>query len=77
MNSTPRAVIEQLKKNGYLHRDVSINNVVLAIGDKDLPIDEELRRRLEGFLIDFDYSLLINNSDPSALAQRTVRAIRF
>ncbi|KLO06778.1 hypothetical protein SCHPADRAFT_882422 [Schizopora paradoxa] len=127
-------VIQQLKSAGYLHRDISINNVVLAANDKKLvellknqgidchsnacavlprgegededssldegtanddecnksdvgctltatdllaaveskiSLPEEVRKRLEGFLIDFDYSIFAEGEDTSALADRT------
>ena len=70
------SVIEQLYFNGYLHRDISINNVVLANGDKDPAAQkaiDEYRKRLEGFLIDYDYAINFREETPSALADRTVR----
>ncbi|KLO13796.1 hypothetical protein SCHPADRAFT_997111 [Schizopora paradoxa] len=66
--------IEQLHNNKYLHRDVSINNVVLAIGDENPATQqdvEEFRKRLEGFLIDYDYAINVEKESPSALADRT------
>ncbi len=63
--------IQQLQEHGYLHRDVSPNNVMLAIGD--LAEDHnDLRKRLEGFLIDFDNALKISNASKSELATRIV-----
>lgn len=126
--------IQQLENAGCLHRDISINNVVLAINDEKLvqflksqgvecyssvcadmlpgkidhgpsqaetsvndternkmevfssstvsdiltatknntSLPEEVRKRLEGFLIDFDYSIFVDGEDISALADRTV-----
>ncbi|KLO05288.1 hypothetical protein SCHPADRAFT_1002990 [Schizopora paradoxa] len=127
--------IQQLEKAGCLHRDISINNIVLADNDKKLveflksqginchssicadslqsegegeapslveesanndkgnnnidedrsltmndllaaaenktSLPEDVRKRLEGFLIDFDYSIFIDREDSSALADRT------
>ncbi len=56
-----------------MHRDVSINNIVLAGGDKNLlEVHDELRKRLEGFLIDFDYAIKIARENKAALGDRTV-----
>ncbi|KLO13780.1 hypothetical protein SCHPADRAFT_940104 [Schizopora paradoxa] len=67
-------VIEQLHANGYLHRDVSIGNVVLANGDEN-PATSKARgsfvKRLEGFLIDYDHATKIANADQSTLTDKT------
>ncbi|KLO05872.1 hypothetical protein SCHPADRAFT_946555 [Schizopora paradoxa] len=56
------SVIKQLYDNNYLHRDVSINNVVLAEREEDA--FQSVYKRLQGFLIDYDYALWLGRDGP-------------
>ena len=71
-----RSVIEQLHENGYLHRDISIGNIILADGDEDLTDSKDrdsLTKRLEGYLIDYDHAIKIADEPTSTLTDKTVR----
>ncbi len=64
------SVIKQLYDKRYLHRDVSINNVVLAERDDD--VFEQVYKRLQGFLIDYDYAIFMDRLNSDARAEVTV-----
>lgn len=54
-----------LYRNGILHRDVSINNIMIAFPDQPRPDG------LTGFLIDLDVAIETSNIDPSGAPHRT------
>lgn len=63
--------MEELRNLGYLHRDISINNIILVDETKEGKL-KEFRERLDGFLIDYDYAIKIAREHISAFADRTV-----
>lgn len=65
-------VIKQLYDNHYLHRDISINNIVLAERAEDA--FQKDFKRLQGFLIDFDFTIFTERDVSDARAEVTVRA---
>lgn len=54
-----------LYENGILHRDVSINNIMIAFPDEQRPDG------LTGFLIDLDMAIETSDTEPSGAPHRT------
>lgn len=54
-----------LYENGILHRDVSINNIMIAFPDEHRPDG------LSGYLIDLDMAIEISDTEPSGAPHRT------
>ena len=58
-------VIDEIHKAGYLHRDISLRNIILVEEDGSGP-----ERR--GFLIDYDYCINFLQDREAAMGSRTV-----
>lgn len=56
---------QSLYRNGILHRDVSINNIMITFADQPRP------DRLSGFLIDLDLAIEMSDIVPSGAPHRT------
>ena len=62
------SVIDDLDAIGILHRDISIDNIIIV---EEIGPDGNIMRR--GYLIDFDHAIDRNNHEFAAKGKRTVR----
>ncbi|KLO04913.1 hypothetical protein SCHPADRAFT_1003147 [Schizopora paradoxa] len=69
------SVIKQLHDNRCIHRDVSIGNIVLAERDEDA--FQNVYKRLQGILIDFDNAILLDGEGANTKADIPVGTIPF